>query len=827
MARDISELGADVFDDSPKKYKRISPKKRNYIIGLSISGVLLVGVTVATVVLCNTALSDYSNVENVMYYFTPKNLVAEGEEPTAVLSRLPSDKTFPSTFRIPTQVLGYKVVGVAPEAFSMHEEIKKVIMPNTIEWIGEKAFYDCKNLSSFTWSKNLKDIGVDAFTGTKFYENLLKDDKGLYDIPSGILVYVGTNYFDDNTAIISDSLTEAQIANIKTTYAVQNVKKFSELNVKGICSGAFRNNQKITYIDLPETLDEISAYVFEGCTKLKAIDGSHTELNSIGKRAFANCEDLAVVNLPNALVTLGDEAFANTAVTEIPELDKIQSIGKGVFAGCTRLTSVNYSLNEVYENMFNGCSSLTSISWGDDNSNIDNVTYIGAGAFAGTAFTEFVYPKNVYTIEDFAFENCTSLQTLSLYGNFQDELLPKEEEEEDEEEDTRSLDEGEEGEEEPQIDYPCVNHSGEDCFELKGVQVIKEKAFNGCSSLSTINLYDDNYEINLDPEISGYENTFTFPYSVMRCDGSSAQNSRHYTFAGTNPSKILFSPNMMHIGTYAFNNVTSLTEVKVEQFEKSKMTTIKASAYQGCSNLESIELPHSILSIENSAFSGCKKLDGVEINQLPIKAINGGAFYDCQNLESLTLPETVTSIKTEAFCRTYKLRHLIIPSTVTEILSRSFTECRETAGEKMGIFIQRTYAAAHNGRYKINFGNGWHDNTAFDSYLLSEGENKLPGVSYWNGNEASPVAIELTSLEQSGTLEKTEFKKTDSFNSTGLTFKASYDDGTFIEFTRTTTDNVEHISWNKLNPGDTSVTGTYTVGAVTLSITVTGITVTD
>ena len=257
------------------------------------------------------------------------------------------------------------------------------------------------------------------------------------------------------------------------------------------------------------------------------------------------------------------------------------------------------------------------------------------------------------------------------------------------------------------------------------------------------------------------------------------------------------------------------------------MATIKASAYQGCSNLESIELPHSILSIENSAFSGCKKLDGVEINQLHIKAINGGAFYDCQNLESLTLPETVTSIKTEAFYRTYKLRHLIIPSTVTEILSRSFTECRDTAGEKMGIFIQRTYAAAHNGRYKINFGNGWHDNTAFDSYLLSEGENKLPGVSYWNGNEASPVAIELTSLEQSGTLEKTEFKKTDSFNSTGLTFKASYDDGTFIEFTRTTTDNVEYISWNKLNPGDTSVTGTYTVGAVTLSITVTGITVTD
>ena len=70
MARDISELGADVFDDTPKPKNKISPKKRNYIIGLSITGALLVGVAAATVVLCNTALTDYSNVENVSYYFS-------------------------------------------------------------------------------------------------------------------------------------------------------------------------------------------------------------------------------------------------------------------------------------------------------------------------------------------------------------------------------------------------------------------------------------------------------------------------------------------------------------------------------------------------------------------------------------------------------------------------------------------------------------------------------------------------------------------------------------------------------------------------------------
>lgn len=718
MARDISELGADVFDDTPKPKNKISPKKRNYIIGLSITGVLLVGVAVATAVLCNTALSDYSNVENVMYYFTPKKLAAEGEEPVAVLYRLPSDKKFPSTFRIPTQVLGYKVVGVADEAFSTHDEIKKVIMPNTIEWIGENAFLDCTNLSSFTWSNNLKEIGVDAFTGTKFYENLLKNDKGLYDIPSGILIYVGANYFDDNTAIVSDSLTEAQISAIKANYPVDNVKKFSELNVKGICSGAFRNNKKITYIDLPETLDEISNSTFEGCSKLEAIDSSHAALTSIGRRAFANCESLETINLPTSLTTLGDEAFANTAISETPDLTTVESIGKGVFMGCHNITSVNYTLDTVYENMFNGCSSLSSITWGVDNANRDNVISIEEGAFAGTAFTEFVFPKNVCDINDYVFENCTSLTKVSLYGNFNDLPLPVE-----------PGDEDEEGEEETEL--PCVDHEGNPSAELMGVQVIKEGAFKGCTSLSTINLYDDNYAINPDKDISGHDNVFTFPYSVTRCDGSSRQNTNHYTFEGTCPTKLLFSPNMMHVGAYAFHNVTSLTEVKVEQFEKSKMLTIKASAYQGCTNLETIELPLNIIRIENSAFYGCEKLNNISVDQLKIVAINGGTFYNCQSLEQLKLPETISSIKSDAFYRTYNLNYVVLPASVTEVLSRAFTECRQGEVEPMHVYISRTYSAAHAAGKGINFGKNWHDATVKEYYFLGEGEERVEGRNYW------------------------------------------------------------------------------------------------
>ena len=805
MARDISELGADVFDDTPKDPKKMSPKKRNYIIGLSISGVLLVGAIVAAVVLCNTALTDYANVENAIYYYTPDYMVEEGEEPSAVLYRLPSDKTFPSTFRIPSHINGYKVVGVYDRAFSSHAEIKKVVMPNTIEWIGEEAFLDCPKLSSFTWSKNLREIGVDAFKGTAFYEKLQKNDKEIYELSSGVLIYAGVNYFDDNTALVSDKLTEAQIATIKANYSVDNVKKFSELNVKSICSGAFKDNNKLTYIDLPEWLDEVTTSTFEGCHKLEAVDGSHSTLTSIGKKAFANCSELKDINLPSSLVSLGDESFAGTKISEVPDLTTIKEIGDAVFANCTNLVSVNYTLNKVNKDMFNGCSSLSSITWGEGNSNIDNVEEIGSGAFAGTAFTSFIVPKHVYDINDNTFEDCESLQTVSLFRNGADDLLPVDPEEGEEEEE----------EEEENTGLPCVNHSDQECEALMGVQNIYEAAFKGCTSLSTINLYEEYGAV-----AEGNDGEFTFPYSLRRCDLSHLNNSNHYPFAGTCPTKVIFSPNMAHVGSYAFENVTSLTTVEVQKKELSKMLTIKAAAFKGCTNLTSIEIPDSVKRIENSAFSGCENLTNFSISSSEVTAINGETFYNCQAITSLKLPETVTSIKKYAFYRTYNLEYVVIPENVTEVLDYAFTECRASSSEEpMRVYFRRTYAAARTGSKRINLSNKWSDNTAFDSYFLEDDETKLPGISYWYGNADSPVEIKLVSLEQSGELIKTNYRKGDKFDSKGLTFKASYDDSTFID------DVSSSIVWNKLNAGDTSVTGTYTVGNVTLTVTVTGITV--
>ena len=818
MARDISELGADVYDDSPKKEHRISPKKRNYIIGLTLTGLFLIGAVTASVILCNTTLTDYANVENVMYYFTQDSILQEGEKPYAVLYRLPSDRTFPSTFRIPKKVLGYPVIGVNDHAFSGHKEIKKVIMSNNIKFVGEEAFSNCDNLETFVWSKNLNDVGVDAFKNTAFYNNLLNDKEALYDLPSGLLIYAGENYFDPNTALISDSLTQAEIDSIKANYTVSSVKKFSDLHVNGVCSGAFRNNDKITYIDLPEALDDVPTSTFEGCDNLEGIDGTHSKLTVIGKRAFAGCSKLAEITLPNNLTVLGDEAFEGAGLDDkIPELSHVTSVGESIFANCTHLTTVNYTANKVYKNMFAGCSSLSSLTWGEGNSNIDNVTSIAYGAFRGTAFTNFVIPKNVTEINDYIFEGCESLETVSLYGNpnnvcyeveMEDNLYQFTdnsghlfiiEELKDEEnldgstltirdannsktqyafsyssvanmyfsdldesdtgltisitgsgesevitmtyyDDTNSVFNGTDINlpSEGSISltryhyYAYTDRNGDPCDTLIGVSSIKEAAFKGCTSLSTINLYDDSYNV-----FAGNDNEFTFPYSLTRCDVSSSGALNNYTFQGTIPTKVIFSPNMRHIGSYAFQAIETLTDVVIEYKDRSQLATIKANAFEGCVNLENFDMVPSVIRIEDNAFKRCQSLKALDISGTSITVINAYAFYDCQNIESVTLPSTVSSIKTNAFYRTYKLEYVIVPYAVREILNKAFSECSNDESNPMEIYISRTVSQATTGLGKINFASNWKDDSVQEYFLLGEGEEKETGYNYWRLNEVT------------------------------------------------------------------------------------------
>ena len=96
----------------------------------------------------------------------------------------------------------------------------------------------------------------------------------------------------------------------------------------------------------------------------------------------------------------------------------------------------------------------------------------------------------------------------------------------------------------------------------------------------------------------------------------------------------------------AYTSVTIPASVTYSNYTY-PVTSIGTSAFEGCSNLQSVVLPSSIKTINTDAFYGCVKLGSVNLPE-GLTTIGSRAFYNC-NLTEITIPSTVTSIGNNAF----------------------------------------------------------------------------------------------------------------------------------------------------------------------------------
>ena len=153
------------------------------------------------------------------------------------------------------------------------------------------------------------------------------------------------------------------------------------------------------------------------------VNGGNTySVTSIGERAFSSCSGLTSITIPSSVTIIENRTFYScTNLASITLENGVDSIGskffkyynsdKGVFEGCTRLTSINIpsSVKFIGTNSFSGCSELTSIT-------IPNgVTSIGRGAFEDcSGLTSINIPSGVTSIEDWTFYGCSELTSITI-----------------------------------------------------------------------------------------------------------------------------------------------------------------------------------------------------------------------------------------------------------------------------------------------------------------------------------------------------------------------------------------------------------------------------
>ena len=398
----------------------------------------------------------------------------------------------------------YKVIMLRANLFraagsGVTSQITKITIPKTVEHIESRCFDECVNMTEFViegatdGTSKLKEIDSHAFLNCKKLASIA--------LPNSV------TYLGDDAA-------------------------------NSIEGGVFEGCESFTSFTFPSSYasHNLPSFTFKNCKNLATINWNGYNPKRLNSCAFQDCDKITWSQVPQSVEELGDNCFYLCDALTSVDLSKIKKMDTGVF-WATPLTSVEWpaAVTEIPANTFWACGKLTTIkgipgqpgAW-------DNITKIGANAFnMCAALTTIKLPAELKTIDAQAFRSCDHLAT---------------------------------------VDYGTkVETIGDGAFWSTGA--LKKFFFKG--SVKTLG-------------------ADAFRESGLTC---------------------VHLKGDMTIGKEAFMNCTSLKYVEFPATSSATqpLTYVAESMFAGCTSLPFITLPSTVTEIKANAFNGCSNLNYVNI----------------------------------------------------------------------------------------------------------------------------------------------------------------------------------------------------------------------
>ena len=689
----------------------------------------------------------------------------DGHEVVAI-----GDRAFENRTDLRTVMIPDSVTEIEAYSFNNCTNLSNVTLSKSLKYMGGRAFGSCEKITQIEIPKSLDNCGNSGYasyhgpfgacSGLKkitFEEGATEVSNGLFrgctgleeiNIPDGV-TKIESSSFEDCINLVSVNISDSVIKIENETFAgcekiesinipdsvteigertfancskLSNVKLSKNLEYMG--GRAFGSCEKITQIEIPKSLDncgnsgyasyhgpfgacsglkkitfeegttEISSGLFRGCTGLEEINipNSVTEIES---SSFEDCINLVSVNIPDSVIKIGNEAFAGCKKIESINIpDSVTEIGGSTFANCSKLSNVKLSKNLEYMGgrAFGSCEKITQIEIPKSLDNCGNSGYasyhgpfgacsglkkitfeegtteISSGLFRGcTGLEEINIPDSVTEIESSSFEDSINLVSVNI----------------------------------PDSVIKIGNEAFAGCEKIESINIpdsvteIGERTFANCSKLSNVKL-SKNLEYMGGRAFGSCEKItqIEIPKSLDNC-GNSGYASYHGPFgACSGLKKIIFEEGTKEISNNLFRGCTGLEEIsipasviKIERYTFADCTNLKNvyfsngvknvenNAFTNCTSLTKVNIPDTVDSIGNSAFSGCTNL--VEVH-LPdkLKEIASDTFSGCKKLTTINFPSTLTMIGNSAFSGCESLPEAILPSGVEKIESNAFKNCK-------------------------------------------------------------------------------------------------------------------------------------------------------
>lgn len=506
------------------------------------------------------------------------------------------------------------VVSIGGSAFEHCSSLTNIDIPQSVTSIGRHAFYYCTELKTVTIPNSVTNMEDGVFMSCSSLNNIV--------IPNSVTSIKDATFYDCSE-LTNISIPES-ITSIGSSvfYGCSKMKSIIIPNsVTTMGNTIFERCSELTSVTLPDSLGNIGTGMFDGCANLTDIIIPST-VKEIGSRSFKNCRSLTNIIIPNSVVKIGNSAFEGcSALEEVIIGNSVTSINDLAFGGCSDLKRIEIPNSVTYlgGSVFYDCSNLQEITIGN------SVTSIGLNAFSGCSkLINVNIPNSVKSIGSNAFVRCSSLT---------------------------------------KIDIP------------NSVTSIGSSAFEGCTSMTNITIGNSvtSIERNAFKDCSTVNN-ISMPNSVTAIGNSAFENCSSLT-------SIYIPDSVTSIGARAFSGCLALASIEVSPnnvvYDSRKncnaiierrssnliagckntvipdsIMTIGDYAFEGHTELTSINIPNSVKNIGNYVFNGCTKLTDVRIG-MSVENIGNYAFDNCLWLKNVTcyasFPPTFGSFREETF----------------------------------------------------------------------------------------------------------------------------------------------------------------------------------
>ena len=543
---------------------------------------------------------------------------------------------FANNYYLTSLTFGNGLTEIPENAFLECSALKKIVFSNAVQTVGQKAFRQCISLPSVTLTSSIQAIENEAFEECFSLRELNFAENG--DLTSiGNWAFMGTS---------------------------------------------------LSSLTFPRSLVSIGGSAFKEVPLTSVVFAASGNLTEIASSAFATCDGITSLILPESLKSMGDEAFAGTSISEIMIPKSLQYFGGGAFASCPYLTAIDVLAENPYYNAIDGTvyseDGTTFVAYPTGNTATDYTVLsgtqaIGNGAFAGTFYLQnAISPDGVRLIGTSAFAN-SSVVTVTL-GNGLTEIG----------ESAFSY----------AVRLTSVNlpeglkkvgmfafYRTDSLLELvipDSLTVLTEYSFHGCGArrytlpetLTAIETYAMAENANLYslqiPDRVTQIGRLAFAYNLNMAEVTFRETTQLdrisvHSFALCGLQSFTVPANVSTIAQGAFAGCDRLTHITFAK--NSKLPSISAYMFNGCSELTEIvfQSGSALTSVQAHGLEGMARLQRVDFGDAKLTEIDNFAFRFCESLTEINVPEGVVNVGRFVFYGCKNLQEVILPSTLEHI----------------------------------------------------------------------------------------------------------------------------------------------------------------